>query len=100
MQNYLFSVLTVAASLGLYRLFGKIMPVSKSKYFTNKTYAQLRMEYLGFDLRFIGLTVLLTVVLIYFFYQLLRVISDFRIGNVEDAGILIRPDIAFLLLPA
>lgn len=100
MQNYLVSTLTVAATFGLYQLFSKYIPVSKSKHVSNKTFAQLRSAYLGFDLRLIGLSLILTILFTYLLYQLLSLISDFRLSTIEDAKILIKPDTSILLLPA
>ncbi|MES2453994.1 MAG: hypothetical protein V4594_00560 [Bacteroidota bacterium] len=100
MQNEIAAILTSIATFLLYKFFSKIIPVSSSWYTTDKSLALLKIKYRVFEIKYISLTFLSTAALAFFFFQLFQLITDSRTEGIDDARILIKPDMAILLLPA
>jgi len=50
MESYIVSFITILILLAFYKLFGKLLPLNKAEYKTDKTIEVLRKKYLKFDL--------------------------------------------------
>jgi len=91
MENYIVSFTTVLILFELYKLFGKLLPIDKAEYKTEKTVEELRKKYLRFDLKQLGVFVLLTVGLVFILFKLFPVLVDLRLSLISDVTIIVKP---------
>lgn len=91
MENYIVSFTTVLILFGLYKLFGKLLPVDKAEYKSDKTIEELKKKYLKFDLKQIGMFVLLTIGLVFILIELFYVLVDLRLSLLSDITIIVKP---------
>jgi hypothetical protein len=91
MENYIVSFTTVLILFGLYKLFGRLLPLDKAEYKTEKTVEELRKKYLRFDLKQLGVFVLLTVGLIFILFKLFSALVDLRLSLLSDVKIIVKP---------
>jgi hypothetical protein len=92
MGHYITSFLVVLLLIVFYKLFEKIFPVSKAAYTTNKNFAALKIEYVGFDFKQQGLFILITIVTGFLLFKVLQWLLDFRLSFVADQVIMVKPD--------
>lgn len=91
MENYIISSTIVLILIGIYKLVGKILPLDKAEYKTDKTIEELRKKYLKFDLKQIGLIALTTICLVYILFELFSVLIDLRLSLLTDTIIIVKP---------
>jgi len=91
MENYIVSFTTILILFGLYKLFGRLLPVDKAEYKTDKTVEELRKKYLRFDLKQLGIFVLLTVVIVFILFKLFSILVDLRLSLLSDVTIIVKP---------
>lgn len=72
-------------------LFGKLLPVDKAEYKTDKTVQELRKKYLKFDFKQLGLFALITLGLVYILFKLFSVLVDFQLSFLSDITIIVKP---------
>lgn len=98
MENYIISFTTILILLGLYKLFGRLLPINKSEYKTEKTVEELSKKYLKFDIKQIGIFFILLIGFVYIFYKLFSALIHLRFTMLSDITIIVKPDAAMLLL--
>jgi hypothetical protein len=91
MGNYIVSFTTVLILFGLYKLFGKIFPVDKLAYKTDKPIQELRKKYLKFDLKLLVVFVIITVALVFILFNLFSLLINFRLSLLSDVIIIVKP---------
>ncbi len=77
--------------LALYKLFGKLLPISNAKYKTDKPIEELRTKYLKFDFKQIGLLVILSFVFIYGLFVLFSGLINFKFSFFSESTIVVKP---------
>ena len=98
MAHYLTSFIVFLSLIGLYKLFGKIFPVSKAGYTSNRNFAALKIQYVGYDFKQQGLFILVTIVLGFTLVKVLSWLLDLRLSLVTDQVIMVKPDTNMLYL--
>jgi len=93
-------ILTVATILGLYFLLGKLVPAEKSEYKTEKSFETLSAKYRIFDLKYMGIFLVMVVISGYLFYEIFLLFTGFRTSLLSDAVIVVGPRIELLLMPS
>ncbi|WP_342327481.1 hypothetical protein [Pedobacter sp. FW305-3-2-15-E-R2A2] len=93
-------ILTVATIIGLYFLLGRLMSVEKSEYKTEKSFETLSAKYLVFDLKHLGIFLVMVGASGYLFYEIFLLFTGFRTSLLSDALIVVAPRIELLLMPS
>jgi hypothetical protein len=94
------SILTVATIIGLYLLLAKLMPPGKSEYKTEKSFETLSAKYRVFDLKHMGIFLVMVAVSGYLFYEIFLLFTQFRTSLLSDALIIVGPKPEMLLSPS
>jgi hypothetical protein len=91
MGHYITSGLVVLSLIGFYKLFEKIFPVSKGAYTSNRNFAALKADYVGYDFKQQGIFLLVTIVTGLMLVKILAWLLDFRLSFVPDQLIMVKP---------
>jgi hypothetical protein len=91
MENYIVSFTTTLILFGLYKLFGRLLPVDKAEYKTDKPVEELRKKYLWFDIKVLGIFALMTVGLVFILFKLFALLVDLRLSLLSDVTIIVKP---------
>lgn len=91
MEDYIVSFTTALILFGLYKLFGKILPLDKAEYKTHKTVEELRKKYIKFDLKQLATFSLLTIGLVYILFKSFSALIDLRLSFLSDVTIIVKP---------
>ncbi len=91
METILTYIILLLVLFGLYKLFGKILPVQKAKYLTDKPVEELRKKYFKSELLQLGLFVLMAIGLIFVLYYAFDALINIRLSFVSDVVIIVKP---------
>jgi hypothetical protein len=91
MENFIVSFTTIIILFGLYKLFERLLPVENTEYKTEKSFEELRKKYLKLDIKQLAIFALMTVVFVYFLFEIFSILIDFRLSFVSDKTFIVKP---------